>query len=982
MAEEITISIDGQEISTQPGKMVLEAAIDAGIFIPYLCYHSGMKPFAACRMCVVSVEGGRGFPASCTLPVQDGMKVHSESHDVQELRRSVMEMLIAEHPNGCLTCHRVDICGPTDICLRHVSVNDRCVTCPKNERCEFKDTVRYLGMELESPLGYEYRQIPLEVNDPFYDRDYNLCITCGRCVRVCEEVRGDDAICFTERSGRALVGTSFGSSLLESGCEFCGACLDVCPVGALVEREHKWEKPRRVERTICPHCPVGCQLNLEINAQGRLIRVVPELNSPANRGQACFKGKFGLEFVNQAARLTRPLIRTDQGLEEATWDQALDLVAAKLADYRGDSFALLAAPDSTNEELYLAQKFARVAMCTNNVDQSSNITPELAIGLERALGHAAATNPIWDLEQADCILVFNSNLTEEHNVIGVPIKRAVKMGTHLIVIDPRQVELTRYAESWLRPAPGSELLLLGGILKSLVEQGLEQTEWLEEFCEDPDTLRYALQSLDMAQVVQATQVSAEDIAGAARLFGEADQASLVYALDNIPQELQRDCVHSLANLALLTGNLGKPGTGLYPLRPGANEQGAWDLGCVPIRLPGGRPWRDDADRLELEGVWGCTLPVERGLGVAPAFEAALEGRLKAMLLIGDVPNLENGRLSAGLAALEELEFLVVQDTFLSPAAQRAHVVLPRVTFAEKDGTFTNLERRIQRLRPSIRRNNARSSGQAKSEGWVLGQLASRMNVSGFDHASPSEVMEELAQVVPNYRGVSHQRLEVEAAPVSQSVPQSNPLPILVGSSTGGSATGSAPGLVALEAPKPTQLLYSTVEQPGIQWPCPSQEAPGCPILYAEGFPAGKAATIAPEFRSPEGGPGGEYPLWYVPGRVLLQRNRETRIEMEGDLNRIVREELVQLNPADAAAGDISSGDTVEVATPRGRLIGVAALEDSIPRGVVAATFLFGQLAVELQSSQEMNPMSRVPGLDILPARLTRVTPGDTRDTSE
>ena len=979
MADEITISIDGQEITTQPGKMVLEAAIDAGIYLPYLCYHSGMKPFAACRMCVVSVEGGRGFPASCTLPVQDGMKIHSESHDVQELRRSVMEMLIAEHPNGCLTCHRVDICGPTDICLRHVSVNDRCVTCPKNERCEFKDTVRYLGMELESPLRYEYRQIPLEVNDPFYDRDYNLCITCGRCVRVCEEVRGDDAICFTERSGRALVGTSFGSSLLESGCEFCGACLDVCPVGALVEREHKWEKPRKVERTICPHCPVGCQLNLEINHQGRLIRVIPELNSPANRGQACFKGKFGLEFVNQAARLTRPLIRRDQGLEEATWDQALDFIAARLADYEGDSFALLAAPDSTNEELYLAQKFARVAMGTNNVDQSSNITPELAIGLERALGYAAATNPIWDLEQADCILAFNSNLTEEHNVIGVPIKRAVRKGTHLIVIDPREVELTRYAESWLRPAPGSELLLLGGILKSLVGQGLERTEWLEEFCEDPDTLRYALQSLDMEQVVQATQVSAEEIAGAARLFGTAEIAALVYALDNIPQELQRDCVHSLADLALLTGNLGKSGTGLYPLRPGANEQGAWDLGCVPIRLPGGRSWRDDAARQELEEAWGCTLPVEWGLGVASAFEAALEGRLKAMLLVGDVPNLENGRLSAGLAALEKLEFLVVQDTFLSPAAQRAHVVLPRATFAEKDGTYTNLERRIQKLRASIQRNNGRNddrnNAQAKSEGWVLGQLASRMNVAGFDHASPSEVMQELARVVPNYRGVSHQRLEVEAVRVSQSVPQSNSLPLLVGTSTGGSASGLGAGSAMMEAPKPTQLLYSTAEQRGVQWPCRSQDAPGCSILYAEGFPSGKAATIAPEFRLPEGGPSEEYPRWFVPGRVLLQRDRETRIEMEEDLNRIVREELVQLNPADAAAENINPGDSVEVATPRGRLVGVAALEDSIPQGMVAVTFLFGQLAVELQTSQEMNPMSRVPGLDILPARLTRVSLG-------
>ena len=243
MADEISISFDGVEVKTTPGKMVLEAAIDSGIYIPYLCYHPGMKPFAACRMCVVGVEGGRGYPAACALPVQDGMKIRNDAGDVQELRRSVMDMLVAEHPNGCLTCHRIDICGPTNVCLRHVSVNDRCVTCPKNERCELKDTVRYLGVDLESPLEYKYRNIPLELGDPFYDRDYNLCIVCGRCVRACEELRGDDAIGFTQRSGIALVGTSFGTSLLESGCEFCGACIDVCPVGALVESDHKWKRP-------------------------------------------------------------------------------------------------------------------------------------------------------------------------------------------------------------------------------------------------------------------------------------------------------------------------------------------------------------------------------------------------------------------------------------------------------------------------------------------------------------------------------------------------------------------------------------------------------------------------------------------------------------------------------------------------------------------------------------------------------------------
>ena len=467
----ITITIDGVEVKTRPGKMVLEAAIDAGLYVPYLCYHPGMKPFAACRMCVVEVEGGRGYPASCTLPVQDGMVVNNNTHGVYQLRRSIMEMLISEHPHGCLTCHRVDLCGPQDVCLRHVSVNDRCVTCPKNERCELKDTVRFLDMELESPLSYKYRDIPIETGDPFYDRDYNLCIVCGRCVRVCEEVRGDNAITFTDRAGRALVGTSYGTSLLESGCEFCGACIDVCPVGALVESDHKWEKASRVEKTICPHCPVGCQLNLEVNRFEKVIRSSPSSTPRPTRGQACFKGKFGLDFVNRKDRLKVPLIRREAGgdLEEATWDEALDYIAQKLPAYKGSQFAILTSPNSTNEEHYIAQKFARAVMVTNNVDQASDTRPELVMGLEETLGYCAATNPTWDLEDARCILAFAANATEEHNVAAVPIKRAVKAGTRLIVIDPREVELTRYAHLWLRPRPGTELLLLAGLLKAVVE---------------------------------------------------------------------------------------------------------------------------------------------------------------------------------------------------------------------------------------------------------------------------------------------------------------------------------------------------------------------------------------------------------------------------------------------------------------------------------------------------------------------------------
>ena len=940
MPDDITISIDGVEIKTQPGKMVLEAAIDAGVYVPYLCYHSGMKPYAACRMCVVVAENERGrvpgFPAACTLAATDGMTVWSETPDVIELRRSVMQMLIAEHPNGCLTCHRVDICGPSDVCLRHVSVNDRCITCPKNERCEFKDTVRYLGMELESPMSYVYRDIPLEVSDPFYDRDYNLCITCGRCVRACEEMRGDNAICFTERSGKALVGTSFGTSLLESGCEFCGACIDVCPVGALTEREGKWEKPARVERTICTHCPVGCQMNLEINDQGRVIRTVPEFNSPANRGQACYKGKFGMGHLTSGQRLRRPMIRRNGRLENATWDEALDLVAERLRPHRtGAGFGLITAPDSTNEELYLAQKFARIGMNTNNVDHSGNTQPALTGALEDVLGYPGATNSIWDLEKAGCILVFNTNLTESHNVVGVPIKRAAGNGIPLIVIDTREVELTRYADLWLRPAPGTELLLLGAILKQVLQENLIDAEWLAEHADSYDTLVYELERLTDEDIA-ATAVPHEDIARAARMYGGADAGAIVYGLDNLSADISRECVVALADLALLTRNVDRPAGGIFPMRQGANGQGAIDVGCLPDRLPGGAPTFDDAHRAQVEETWGARLPASAGMSAASMLQSA-GGAITSMLLVGDSPNYSNGLLVSDLAVLEQLEFLAVVDTFLSPVAQVADVVLPRATFAEKDGTFTNLERRVQRVRPAITvRNN-----DAMPEGWIFAELASRLDVAGLNYDEPAQVMDEIASVAPNYRGISYQRLAQETALIMQ--------------------TG-------MESPRPTQLLYTTREERGIQWPCPTPDSPSSPVLYANGFPNGRAEPGAPRFRAVPAPTEADLPAILAPGRVLLQSEREITVE-SGELNRIVRDEHVHVNPADAASWGISDDASVAVVTAANRTTGIARLDSTVPSGVVSITTLFGQLAVELQASEDINPMARVPGLHLEPCRV-------------
>ncbi len=936
---ELTITIDGKQIKTRPGKMLLEAAIEAGIYIPYLCYHPGMKPYGACRMCVVEIEGGRGYQASCTVPVQDGMVVKTRTQPVEQVRRTVMELLLAEHPHGCLTCHRIELCGPQDICLRHVAVTDRCVTCPKNERCEFKDTTRYHTMDLESPLNYKYRSLPLETSDPFYDRDYNLCIVCGRCVRACVELRGDDAITFTERSGKALVGTAFGTSLLESGCEFCGACVDVCPVGALVEKDYKWEKAERVVHTVCNQCPVGCQLNLEVNRFGKVIRAIPELNAPANRGQACYKGKFGMDFINRKERLRKPLVRKNGQLVESTWDEALGLVAEKLRNYKGDQFALVASAKCTNEELYLAQKFARAVMGSNNVDVSTNTRPDLAAPLAEMLGYAGATNTIWELDRTRCVLAFNTNVTEEQNVVAVPVKRVARASSKLIVIDPREVELTRYADIWLRPRPGTEPLLLAGLLKAVMDQGLVKQDWVAQHCEGLDSLAGSLKAVDLEAVAKETGVARKDIEAAARTFATSETSAIIYGLDNIPPELHKACTQALANLSLLTGQIGRPSTGLYPLRQGTNEQGAWDVGCVPHLLPGYRPVADPQARRKVEQAWAeRKVPANPGLGLREMVQAAASGGIKAMMVVGDNAHLFQGELGNVGEALKKLEFLVVQDIFLRDAAHYADVVLPEVTFAEKTGTYTNLERRIQPLHQAIEVKNS----EAKPVWWVLSRLARRLKVEGLEYSSPNQITQEMARVTPIYGGVSLERLEAEAV-ITLRPPTDNPLP--------------------------NQVLNSDKWYPGLQWPVPEASHKGTPILYAEGFPNGRARLMPVRTTTAKLSANG-HGMLLVPGRVLLQSEREIKI-VHGKLNRIQRDEQLEVHPQDAQRLGLAQGDAVEVEIPQGRVKARVVISEKVYPGHLYITYLFGQLAVELEASEDPDPMARVPGLVITPARVVK-----------
>jgi formate dehydrogenase alpha subunit len=910
MPDKLSLTIDGVPITASPGQTVIQAAMDAGIYVPYLCYWPGMKPYGACRMCVVEVEGQRGTPASCTLPAADGMVVKSVTPQVDQLREGILELLLSEHPHGCLTCHRIELCGPQDICLRHVRVTDRCVVCPKNERCELKDTVRYVNMNLEIPLAYNYRNLPIETKDPFYDRDYNLCIVCARCVRACDEIRGDDAIAMVDRSGTALVGTSRGSSLLESGCEFCGTCIDVCPVGALVERKYKWEKAVETITSTCTHCPVGCQVNLEVDARGRVIRSLGNWPAPANKGQLCFKGKFGMDFMNHRDRLKSPLIRRHGVLEESTWEEALNLLASRLPDYSGSKYALLISPRATTENAYLAQKFARQVMDSNNIDIASNTTPALLNVLGKSLGTPGATGTLQELDQARTVLVVNSNTTEDHNVAAVPIKQGIKAGSlQLIIIDPREVELTRHAAIWLRPYPGTEAALIAGLLHVIVEEGLQNEQFIRENCEGWESIENVIGTFNPSYVARITSVPEDQITQAARLIGQQDPVAFIYGLDNIPEQQQDDVVQGLVNLALATGSVGKPGSGLFPMFKGANQQGAWDVGCNPIFLPGNVAI-DNADNSRNK--YGH-VPTTPGLGAGQVFQAILDGGITAIHIVGDDPSIDD----FALHALSKAEIVVVHEIFPSKLTEVADFVLPLPAFSEQSGTYTSLDRRIQAVRQVIP-----PKGEAQPLRWVLKEIATRMDVDGFAFTDPIEILNEIASVVPSYGGITYQRVQ--------------------------STTG------------------------GLQWPCPTTNHPGTATLFMDGFSTDrKARFITPREQAiPE--TSRDFPLLFVPGRVLAKPNEDIKIVETHGHNQIVNEDILEMNADDAKGLGVRDGELLELITPVNRKLYRAKLNGGLS-GIVTSTTLFGELATELDTSEQFDPMLRVPRLDIIPARVGKPT---------
>ncbi len=886
--DKINLTINGQPVTADKGMTVLEAAQSAQIYIPTLCADPDLEPYGGCRLCVVEIEGMRGLPTACTTPASDGMLVHTETPAVNEVRTTVTELLIADHPVECLTC-------------------------PQNQQCDLQKVAAYLGIT-EQPLRRTNRLFPVDNSNPFFELDRNKCILCARCTRTCSEITCVGAIELAYRGYDAKVATFGDQPLMDSICMSCGECVTHCPVGALAPKHAK--PPTNEVATTCPYCGVGCGMYLGIR-EGHIVSIRGDRDNPASQGQLCVKGRYGInEFVHHPERLATPLIKHNGEFAEATWDEALDLVSERLASYKGDEIAVISSAKCTNEENYVVQKLARVVLGTNNVDHCARLchAPTVA-GLVRSFGSGAMTNSISDIGDALTILAIGTNTTSAHPVIGFEVKKAVRKGAKLIVANPREIDLVRYAELWLRHKPGTDVALLMGMMRVIVEEGLIDAEFIKERIENFDAFSESLKNFDLATVEQISGVPQDKIAQAARLHATNKPATILYSMGITQHSHGTDNVIATANLAMLTGNIGKPGAGVNPLRGQNNVQGACDLGALPNVYPGYQAVTDPEVRAKFEAGWGTTLSPNPGLAITEMIEQAGQ-KIKAAYIMGENPALSEPDAGHAQKALAQLDFLVVQDIFLSETAQLADVVLPGVSFAEKDGTFTNTERRVQRVRKAVK-----PIGDSRPDWLITCQIGKRLGGKGFDFAHPGEIMDEIASLTPIYGGISYQRLE----------------------------------------------------SGGLQWPCPTPEHPGTAILHTRQFTRGKGQFIPLAYKPPMELPDDEYPLILTTGRSLFHWHTGTLSRKVAGLNAFMGEGLVEINPEDAEALGISDGDMVKASSRRGEIKAKAQVTEVSPPGVVFMTFHFAESPANVLTNSASDPVAKIPEYKVCAVRIEKTS---------
>jgi formate dehydrogenase major subunit len=862
--------IDGRAVTAPIGASILEVARQTGANIPRLCAADNLEAFGSCRLCLVEIEGRPGAPASCTTPIADGMVVHTQTPALKRLRRGVMELYISDHPLDCLTC-------------------------AANGDCELQDMAGAVGLrEVRYGPGADHLGLPLDHSNPYFDFDTSKCIACSRCVRACDEVQGTFALTVEARGFDSRIVASQGETFLQSECVSCGACVQACPTAALIEKSVVENGvPERSVVTTCAYCGVGCAFEAQMRGE-ELVRMVPYSGGKANHGHSCVKGRFAWGYATHRERILNPLVRDriDEPWREVSWPEAIGFAAARFkaiqAQFGADAVGAISSSRCTNEETFLVQKLARAALGTNNIDTCARVCHSpTGYGLKTTLGTSAGTQDFDSVLSSDVIVVIGANPTDGHPVFASMMKRRLRQGAKLIVIDPRRTDLVRTphikAEHHLALQPGTNVAVLTALAHVIVTEGLVDRDFIAARCdveEFADWSEFVSRPEHAPEAVaELAGVPAETLRAAARLYATGGRAAIYYGLGVTEHSQGTTAVMAIANLAMATGNYGEPGCGVNPLRGQNNVQGSCDMGSFPHEFSGYRHISDNDVRSTFEADWNVVLDPHPGLRIPDMLDAAVAGAFRGLYIQGEDilqsdPN--TSHVAAGLAAMD---CVILHDLFLNETARYAHVFFPGSSFLEKDGTFTNAERRIQRVRKVMSPLNGYVD-------WEITQLFATALGYPMNYGHPSEIMDEIARLTPSFAGVTYERLE---------------------------------------------------ELGSVQWPCNSGAPDGTPVMHVDGFVRGKGKFIVTEYVPTDEKTGPRFPLLLTTGRILSQYNVGAQTRRTGNMA-WHHEDVLEIHPHDAEDRGLEDGDWVRLDSRTGSTSLRAKVTDRVAPGVVYTTF--------------------------------------------
>jgi len=902
---QVQLEIDGVSISVPEGTSVMRAAALADINIPKLCASDNLEAFGSCRLCAVQVEGMRGMPASCTTPARDGMKVQTQNPDIAKLRRNIMELYISDHPLDCLTC-------------------------PANGDCELQDMAGAVGLR-EVRYGFDGKNHldgATDASNPYFSFDDSKCIACSRCVRACEEVQGTFALTMAGRGFDTRISTGLDQNFIESDCVSCGACVQACPTATLTEKAIiDAGQPDHSIITTCAYCGVGCSFRADMQGD-KVIRMVPDKNGQANQGHSCVKGRFAFGYATHQDRITSPMIRDniEQDWREVSWDEALDFAATRLSalqeKYGRNSIGAITSSRCTNEETYLVQKLVRAVFQNNNVDTCARVCHSpTGYGLKATLNESAGTQTFESVLAADVVLVIGANPTDAHPVFGSLLKRRLRQGAKLIVADPRSIDLIdsphTKAQHHLKLRPGTNVALINALAHVIIDEGLADDEFIEARCDDASFSQWHQHIKDSRHspenTVDVTGVAPQELRAAARLYANAGNGAIYYGLGVTEHSQGSSSVMAIANLAMVTGNIGREGVGVNPLRGQNNVQGSCDMGSFPHEFPGYRHVSEDATRALFEQEWQVSLDNEPGLRIPNMFEEAIHGGFKGLYCQGEDIAQSDPNTQHVQKALTSMECIIVQDIFLNETAKYAHVFLPGSSFMEKNGTFTNAERRISRVRKLM-------PALAGKEDWQVTIALAKVLGYDMDYQHPSEIMDEIARLTPSFNGVSYQKLD---------------------------QLGS------------------------IQWPCNDAAPLGTPIMHTQDFVGKQGRFAITEYVATPEKANKRFPLLLTTGRILSQYNvgaqtRRTDNQVWHD------EDVLEIHPHDAQERGINEGDWVGISSRAGTTALRAKLSERMQPGVVYTTFHHPLSGANVVTTDNSDWATNCPEYKVTAVQATRV----------